>query len=368
MTKVQHVAIIGGGLIGMMSAFYLQKAGFRITLFDKSDIATESSWAGGGILSPLYPWKYSTQVNELAAWSQAIYPSLIQEIESVSGISAEFRKTGLLLDHSELDESAERWLQQNQRTCELLESGAALLRNLNPVKDYSLIADVAQVRNPRLAKSLARCLQRYQARLVTHSEVLALQSSSTGQVRLTTDDGTEMFDKVVVCAGAWTARLLAKTGLNISIKPIRGQMLLFKAFPDFLQSIVLAQGHYIIPRQDGHILVGSTMEDVGFDKSTTADALQRMREFITEFAPGLLDFELEKQWAGLRPGSPSGIPVIDVHPDMKNVFINAGHFRNGVLLAPASAKLLTDIVLDRPSTLEVSNYSYEEFDSVERVS
>ncbi len=138
-------------------------------------------------------------------------------------------------------------------------------------------------------------------------------------------------------------------------------MLLFKAEPGFLSHILLAKGHYVIPRRDGRILVGSTMEDVGFDKSTTHQAMLNLRHFIHEYIPGLLNFPLERQWAGLRPGSPNGIPVIAPHPEIKDLYINAGHFRNGVVLAPASAKLLTDIIEDQPSFVDPTCYGVEAF-------
>ena len=132
--------------------------------------------------------------------------------------------------------------------------------------------------------------------------------------------------------------------LRPNIRPIRGQMLLFKLQPGALDTILYRKGLYLIPRRDGHVLVGSTLEDVGFDKSTDAATRQRLHAAAAELLPALADVQPVQHWAGLRPGSPDNIPIIDRHPDFDNVFVNAGHYRYGVTLAPASAELLVALM------------------------
>lgn len=366
MKQNNHIAIVGGGLIGMMSAFYLLKSGFKITIYDKMDAGRESTWAGGGIISPLYPWKYPKEVNYLARYSQSVYEDVAAELQSKSGLSSEYTRSGMLLLESELETAeAVQWLKQFAATSTAVATSSPILNNINPELSYRYLPGIAQIRNPRLAKSIKIYLERSGVSFRVGEKVIDIQPKATGDIGIVTADGAEDYQHAVVCAGAWTGRLLRNTGIDLPIKPIRGQMLLFKAPPDFLKPIILARGHYAIPRRDGHILVGSTMEDVGFDKAVTEEAKSDLAEFCREFIPGLLDQPLVKQWAGLRPGSPRGIPLIAPHPEITNLTINAGHFRNGVVLAPASGRLLTDLILGKHSFVNSAYYSFENFARLE---
>ncbi len=136
-------------------------------------------------------------------------------------------------------------------------------------------------------------------------------------------------------------------------------MLLFKAKPGVLDRVVLQNGRYLIPREDGRILVGSTLEFKGFDKETTEEAYQSLYQSALSIMPGLADFPVEKQWAGLRPGSPSGVPYIGKIPQFENLYINAGHFRNGLVLSPASCRLATDLLLEREPIIDPAAYSFD---------
>jgi glycine oxidase len=150
--------------------------------------------------------------------------------------------------------------------------------------------------------------------------------------------------------------LLAPTGLALQVGPVRGQMLLFKGPPGLVKTMTLYQQRYVIPRRDGRVLVGSTLEYVGYDKQTTPEARAELLRAACELIPELEHQPVEHHWAGLRPGSPQGIPVIGPHPGLDNLFINAGQFRNGVVLAPASARLLADHVLGRQPVFRAADY------------
>ncbi len=161
---------------------------------------------------------------------------------------------------------------------------------------------------------------------------------------------------VVVAGGAWSAGLLAGVGVRLPVEPVRGQMILYRAEPGLVRHIVLHRGRYLIPRRDGRILFGSTLERVGFDKSTTEAALASLRTDAETLVPALADFPVEHHWAGLRPGSPDGVPFIAEHPGVRQLFVNTGHFRNGVVLAPASVRLLTELVLGQAPSLDPAPY------------
>jgi glycine oxidase len=136
-------------------------------------------------------------------------------------------------------------------------------------------------------------------------------------------------------------------------------MLLFKTAPGLIKRIVLEENRYVIPRQDGHVLFGSTLEEAGFDKSTTEAARKELHQLATERFPALQNYPVVKHWAGLRPGSPSGIPYIAAHPFLEGLYINTGHFRNGVVLGPASAKLMANLVTGTNPILPQEPYSLE---------
>ena len=136
-------------------------------------------------------------------------------------------------------------------------------------------------------------------------------------------------------------------------------LLLFKLAPGVLDTIVYRKGLYLIPRRDGHILVGSTLEDVGFDKSTDMPTQQRLHAEAAELLPVLSSIQPIQHWSGLRPGSPDNIPIIDRHPDFDNVFVNTGHYRYGVTMAPASAELLVDLMEGNTPVLDPAPYRWQ---------
>jgi len=146
-------------------------------------------------------------------------------------------------------------------------------------------------------------------------------------------------------------------GLELAVEPVRGQMIMYQTVPGLLRHITLDRGYYLIPRQNGLVLVGSTLEYVGFNKDTTATARAELQDRALALMPALADYDIVRHWAGLRPGTKDNIPFIGEHPKISGLFVNAGHFRNGVVMAPASAQLLVDCMLERPSFTPFEPYS-----------
>ena len=356
------IVVIGAGLIGMMCARELARAGARVTLLERGEAGRESSWAGGGILSPLYPWRYPDAVSVLARWSQQAYPTLVEALREESGIDPERLDSGLLILDAEEKAVARLWADRFGARLELRDSAG--VRALEPalglaVAEALWLPEVGQVRNPRLTQALRGAVLRAGVELREHTEVRSLRIES-GRVRgVETATGTIAAEQVVVAGGAWTAGLLADTGLELPVEPVRGQMLLFRAAPDLLRHISLYQGRYVIPRRDGRVLVGSTLERVGFDKATTETARADLHQAALQLVPALADCPLEQHWAGLRPGSPSGIPCVGPHPHCAGLYLNVGHYRNGVVLGPASVRLLVDQLLGRPSFTAPEPYLFE---------
>jgi len=357
---MSDVVVIGGGVMGMLTSRELVKSGFKVKLIEKAGLGGESSWAGGGILSPLYPWRYPDAVNKMAHWSQCHYQALAQQLEQESGIDPEWQQAGLLmLDGDEMEQAA-HWAERYGMLAESLDSQAIdkAESSLGSVPTRALLLpEIAHIRNPRLLKSLKLSIENLGVEIVEHTEVTNLVAQSGRITALEFGSETLPVSKVVVTCGAWSARLLAGVGVNVEVQPVRGQMLLFKAVPGLVKHIIHDQGRYIIPRLDGHILVGSTLEYVDFDKSTTPDGLASLLETAYHLVPSLSDYQLVKHWAGLRPGTPDGIPYIGAHPDLAGLYINTGHFRNGLVLGPSSARLLLEIMLESPTHIDASMYS-----------
>ena len=354
--------IVGAGLIGMLTARELHAAGVQVTLIERGASGREATWAGGGILSPLYPWRYTDPVNALARWSQQQYPQLLQEIHAQSGIDPEWQGSGLLILDEDDEPSVHDWAQKF--TANIKRIDVAQLAHIEPALGIAAaqawwLPDVGQVRNPRYAKSLRLGLERQGVRFIEQRAVTGFSRVGDRVTGVDTEAGFLEAERIVVAGGAWSGELLRATGLDLPVEPVRGQMILFRGAPGQVRRIVLDQGRYVIPRRDGRILVGSTLEYVGFDKSTTDTALAELRTAALRLVPALADCELEHHWAGLRPGSPNGIPCIARHPGLTNLYINAGHYRNGVVLGPASARLLADLLLDRPPILDPAAFSPE---------
>jgi glycine oxidase len=221
------------------------------------------------------------------------------------------------------------------------------------------LPEVAQVRNPRLVAALRTAVVRRGGTI--HEQCPATGVLTQGERVTAVQTAAEAFpaDQVVLASGAWSGTGLTGLAAVPNIRPIRGQMLLFKLAPGVLGSILYRDGLYLIPRRDGHVLVGSTLEDAGFDKSTDTDTRQRLHAEAAELLPALAALQPVQHWAGLRPGSPDNIPVIGRHPDFDNVFVNTGHYRYGVTMAPASAELLVDVMDGRTPALDAAPYRWQ---------
>lgn len=362
---MSDIVVIGAGIMGLLTARELVQQGAKVTVLDKGRVGAEASWAGGGIVSPLYPWRYSAPVSALSHWAQQAYPKLAEELAEETGIDPEFNRCGLLMVRVNDSDQALKWANKESRNIQQLDrlSLYELEQNLASGYDGALwMPEVGNIRNPRLLKALHKSLlQSGRANIVEHCEVSGFERSDSGISAVSTNLGQYYADQFVVTAGAWSGALLKTCDIAVPITPVRGQMMVFKAKPGVLNHIVLSDGRYLIPRRDGRILVGSTLEHTDFDKSITQSARTLLLETALGMIPALSDFPVEKHWAGLRPGSPQGVPIISRAPDAENLFINAGHYRNGLVLAPASVRLLIDLILDRSPFIDPLPYQLRSF-------
>lgn len=356
--------VIGGGIMGLLTAYYLNAQGEKVTVIEQGKLGRESSWAGGGILSPLYPWRYPDALNDLATWSQQQYPGLIKQLHELSDIDAQWLQSGMMVMDKAETESAIAWARANDISMDILNSQQVKHR-IAGINDSLLVDDViwmpeiAQVRNPRLLKALIATLRLKGIELLEDSPVTELQINNDVVTGVKSHDRLIEGSTVTIACGAWSSQVLQKWLPDLNVEPVRGQMLLYKATPDILSTIILKDSHYLIPRKDGRVIAGSTLEFVGFDKHTTATARETLSNFALNLIPALKDFPIEHHWSGLRPGNLIKTPLISRHPTIQGLFINTGHYRNGVVTAPASARLCVDLILGKKSILDPAAYTFK---------
>lgn len=337
--------IIGAGVLGLSSAQRLLARGARVTLVERGVCGGESTWAGGGILSALCPWDYPDEVTRLTLRGAQMFPAYAQALFDATGIDPEYQVSGMLVLPPVELQAAKQWCAAHGARLE--ERDGALL-----------LPDVAQVRNPRLLRALRTRVEALGGRIVERCEVRHI-ATEEGRVRhVATSCGEFAADSYIVTAGAWSKQVLGEHALQLDIRPVQGQMLLFKFDAPPIEHIVLQQQLYLIPRRDGHLLAGSTLEDVGFDKRTTIEARDSLRARAEQILPELRGMPLVQHWAGLRPGSPNNIPTIGRHPEIANLYVNSGHFRYGVTMAPASAEILANELEGRAQPLDVAPYRW----------
>lgn len=348
--KRASAMILGTGVSGLSVALSLLNNGYPVTLLERGDVGRESSWAGGGILSPLLPWEYGEAVSALALRSMSSYVDWIQAIEARSRCDAEYWRCGMDILEPANPEAALSWCTAHGL--------AAQLGHTNGGNQLCL-PDIAQVRNPRLVSALREAVERLGGAIHTYCPAQSVSTQAGRVTAIHTDQGTFRADQFVIATGAWSGIPLPNLPGVPHLRPIRGQMLLFKLDPGALDTILYRKGLYIIPRRDGHVLVGSTVEDAGFDKSTDAATLKQLHAEAADMLPILGAMKPVQFWSGLRPGSPENIPVIDRHPDFDNVFVNTGHYRYGVTMAPASAELLVDLMEGNTPSLDPTPYRWQ---------
>ena len=360
MTTISDITIIGGGIIGLLTAREFIKAGRTVTVIEKNLLGQESSWAGGGILLPLYPWRQAEAITRLVIRSLELYPHLANELLNDTQIDPEWNPCGLLITKNPDIDAAVSWCKTNHIPYRTESDDLFTELNTAPLNPLWM-PSIAQARNPRLVRSLKQYLINHGCDLREHLCLTAIEHDKQRVNAINTSADKFAVNELIIASGAWTGQLFEQfIGSSVpNIAPAKGQMILFDAKPDTLRHIVLDNDQYLIPRLDGKILAGSTVEQDGFNKSTSKDAYDKLSNFAHSLLPTLQNYPIIKHWAGLRPATEYGVPYISRHPTLSNLSINAGHFRNGLVMGPASAQLMVDLILNRPTAVDPQAYCLE---------
>ena len=330
---------MGGGIVGCLTALNLADKGCCVTIVERNVIAAqtsgESSWAGAGILFPLLPWFYKDAVNQLAMAGASLYPALCQSLLTETGIDPEYTQSGMLIKPPFDADTAINWCAKNQVEWQT-------------VGENLMLPTVAQVRPPNLLQALRAMLIQQNVTLLESTQLEPLKHVQQIDGWRTNTGAAFMADAFVVTSGAWSFELLKDTDSGLNIKPMRGQILLFDTAnlktSEIPKTIIYENGFYLVPRHDGYLLAGSTLEDVGFDTRTTEDVKQALKTKAESILPILKDMPIHKHWSGLRPGTPDNLPTIAAHPTIENLYLNTGHFRYGLTMAPASAERVATLI------------------------
>ena len=351
MSDSVDVVCVGGGVIGLMTAYELAARGVSVALFDKGAIGKEASWAGVGIVPPASLASGVTPYDRLRGYSSERFPLLAERLMTETGLDIGYRNTGGLelafdaAQASELEAATDLW-DQLRIDYETLEPSELREREPGlaplPLRAY-WVPGMSQVRNPRLLRALQSACERLGVRITAGTEVADFERQGDQATAVRMVDGTRIgAATVVVATGAWSAWLLQRAGFEIPVFPVQGQILALGSSGAEVRGLVIAGKRYLIPRDDGLVLVGSTEDEVGFDKQVTDEGIDGLREFALRMFPALGRVRETARWAGLRPGNALGSPIMGRVPGWSNLWLSTGHFREGLQLSPGSGRLLAD--------------------------
>ena len=362
--KPADVVVVGGGVIGLSIAYCLSREGVSTTVLDRGGLGQAASWAGAGMIPPHVERLKTNPTIDLRSWSAILYPEWSKALLEETGIDNGFRRTGgvdVASTPAEVDElktSAGRWRAEKivyeriePRDFDRVEPA------LNPeLRLAYFLPDRAQIRNPRHIKALVASLERRGVALQPGSAVLGFESSGGRVTAVRTEGGSIPCGRAIVAAGAWTSALLGGLGVKVVTPPLKGQIVLIRGDRPLIRRVIEHGKNYLVPRDDGRILIGATEEDAGFDTRTTSEALRDLLDEARRLCPILAGAEVERSWAGLRPGSVDSKPYLGLAPGFSNLIVATGHKRAGLQLAPASAEVIADLALGRPPRVDLAPY------------
>lgn len=366
----QSVIIVGGGIIGLSCAFEAAQGGASVTVVEPGAFGGQASGAAAGMLAPFTEnAEQPDAFFRLCLDSLQRYPAWVERIEAVSGISAELMTSGSLsVAMHEADvlplQTRMAWQHSFGADAELVEGKC--LRKLEPALSERAVAAIyspkeSHVYAPKLVESLEAACRKLGVNLVSNAGGITVENSDNG-VRIRTGSGEAIdSDKLVVCAGAWACHYAELLGLPIPIHPIRGQICAFDGPLPEVNHMVFSSQAYWVGKKNGQLVCGASEDVAGYDNSVTERGINR----LLRWGPGLFPFLEGKQpvlrWAGLRPATLDGYPLIGQVPGQPSVIIAAGHYRNGILLSPATAAIVGDLLAGRPTAESLASFAPDRF-------
>ena len=361
------VAVVGGGVAGLSAARELARRGLSVILLENAEPGAEASCAAAGMLAPQAEADARDDFFELLCASREMYPDFAEALREESGVDIELDRTGTLylaLNEEDEEEIGRRFAWQSRAGLEVERLSAAEARGLEPRASARVRAALRfprdwQVENRLLVRALAASAEHYGARLLAETAADGVRVVGGRAVGVSTPKGFVSAGAVVLAAGARTShvpllvseredsRASAEWTAHPPVEPVRGQMLCLRRPPSsapFVRHVVYSPRGYLVPRRDGRLLAGSTSERAGFDCKVTAGGVNMITSHALEIAPEAASLEVAGAWAGLRPRAADGLPVLGESGGVKRLFYATGHYRNGILLAPATGEIIADLL------------------------
>ncbi|MCH7698280.1 MAG: glycine oxidase ThiO [Chloroflexi bacterium] len=353
------VIVVGAGIVGCAIAYELTRRGASCIVIDSRLVGMAATNAAAGILAPYAEFQRPSTLVSIGLESLTLYPRWVEQLrEEVPGIDVEFQLNGVLrvaFNDGEMADLRKGLAYQDETGLELIELDAATIREVEPrlspeVVGGLLCPDEGQVSNQLFTLALSRAAKQRGARFYERSPVTGFRRSRGRVTTVRTTTGDCACDHLVLAAGPWTRKLAKKLGADVPTRPIRGQMIALGGMSTPIRHVVWGPRGYLLPRANGLVFAGATVEDVGFRFGTTKHGLAQVRRGAFELVPQLRHAREHFSWFGLRPNSPDGLPILGALPGWENVTLATGHFRSGILLAPVTGKLIAEeIVSNKPT-------------------
>lgn len=355
--ETADVVVIGGGVIGLTIARALALRGVnRIVLIERARLGAEASSAAAGMLAPQTEADHADEFFSLCCQSRDMYPTFAAALREETGIDSELDRTGTLyLAFSESDqkEIGQRYDWQTAAGLAVQKLNANDARAQEPCISEHVRAALKfprdmQIENRRLVSALVTANEKLGVRLLTSTTVESLRIDRGRIEGVETHRGSVSTGKVVVAGGAWSSfiKVPGEPLPKLRIEPVRGQMVCFESNPSIARHVIYSPRGYLVPRRDGRMLAGSTMEHAGFAKDVTASGVHSILSHALEISPRISDLPLIDVWAGLRPRAPDGLPVLGPCAEIQGLVYASGHYRNGILLAPITGELIAGTIVD----------------------
>jgi glycine oxidase len=365
--KTFDVLIVGGGIIGGSIAFELSRRNLRVAVLDRQELMREASWAAAGMLSPAPDCPAAIPLVPLGRASLLIYPHFIADVEEVTEISTGYRTEGTVeaLFHGDAERELSTLVALHHGlglACEALPLDEAHVMEPALGRDAraaAFLPEEASVNTRTLAAAVLAAAESGGAALRPGVEVISLVQDGNRCTGVKTADGEILFaGHVVLAAGSWTSQL-KQAAPYAPTKPVRGQMVALRNSGPLIRRVLRSEYGYIVPRDKATpqtLVAGSTLEHVGYEKAVTSGGLEQILTTVNEIAPGLASAEILETWCGLRPGTPDQLPILGP-TDMEGLVIATGHYRNGILLAPITAKLIAEYITDGKTSINLEEFS-----------
>jgi len=342
--KSWDVIIAGAGIIGVSLALELRERGATVLMLDRGEPGAEASSAAAGMLSAADP-ETPEALRPLLVASARMFAPFVKKIESTAGMQVGFRRTGTIaLLHENAAPREYRYLSSAE--LQLLEP------SIHSEGHSAFFVQEDSVDPLLLMRAALTAARNGGVEIQGHTAVTEIRARDNS-VEVVTEKDNFSTASAVDCRGAWSGP---------PVRPRKGQMLYVYPETSVLQHVLRAPDVYIVPRSSGKILIGATVEDLGFDKSVAPSAIRDLQNAAAKYVPALASAPVTQSWAGLRPGTPDDLPILGP-TDIPHVFIATGHFRNGILLAPITAEIMADLIFDQPSPLDIGDFSPDRFQS-----